>query len=306
MTVSEPSWDQLDLLARRQAGVVATRQLRACGISPKTERTRIERGTWRRAGRAVVVDDSETDDLQRAWILQVEAGLTGIVSGPVAARLGGWALPGDDRIVILGEHDRVQVPGVRVLRRDDPAWPAERRGLRLARPIDALADTLICRSLMEARDLVDLALQQRWINPASFDELIGRRAGRGRRGVGRLRHLLPRVVSGSRSEAEHRMRPLLDQSGTGPWVANYPVYGPHGRVEAELDFALEALKIAVEVDGRAYHSDERAFERDRARQNRLVVAGWLVLRFTWEQIVHRPHEVIAAIMDAVDLRMATA
>jgi very-short-patch-repair endonuclease len=58
------------------------------------------------------------------------------------------------------------------------------------------------------------------------------------------------------------------------------------------------------VDGRAYHSDRRAFERDRLRQNHLVLQGWLILRFTWEQITQRPQEVIAAVLAAVAQRAA--
>ena len=48
-----------------------------------------------------------------------------------------------------------------------------------------------------------------------------------------------------------------------------------------LDVAFKRERVAVEVDGWAYHSTSSAFENDRARQNALVVDGWLVLRFTW-------------------------
>jgi len=47
-----------------------------------------------------------------------------------------------------------------------------------------------------------------------------------------------------------------------------------------------------------------AFERDRERQNVLTLQGWLVLRFTWEQITQRPGEVLAAVLAAVAQRVA--
>jgi very-short-patch-repair endonuclease len=111
-------------------------------------------------------------------------------------------------------------------------------------------------------------------------------------------------MSGSRSEAEQRMAALLKRSRTGPWVPNHPVRDASGRIVAEIDFAHEGLRIAIEVDGRAHHSDRRSFERDRERQNHLVLQGWLILRFTWEQITQRPQEVIAAVLAAVAQRAA--
>jgi very-short-patch-repair endonuclease len=38
--------------------------------------------------------------------------------------------------------------------------------------------------------------------------------------------------------------------------------------------------LVIEVDGWAYHRTPDRFQRDRERQNRLVAAGWTVLRFT--------------------------
>lgn len=52
-----------------------------------------------------------------------------------------------------------------------------------------------------------------------------------------------------------------------------------------IDIALEAEKIAIEIDGWQYHGKfKSAHESDRERQNHLAVAGWLVLRFTAGQI----------------------
>jgi hypothetical protein len=271
--------------ARAQHGIVTREQCRLAGISPRMERTRIAQGAWARRGRALVIHAFVVPgDRHEAWVVQAEAGLHATVSGPVAARLGGWQIDGTERIVVLTEHDKSMPPGVRVLRRLNPAWPVPSEGLRLARPIDALADTAICRSFTQACTLIDRALQRRWFTADEFDELIGHRAGHGRRGVGRLRELRERVISGSRSEAEQRMRAILRRSGTGPWRGNYPMRDTEGHIAAEIDFADVRRRIAVEVDGRAYHTDEVSFERDRVRQNLLMMQGWIVLRFTWQQI----------------------
>lgn len=67
----------------------------------------------------------------------------------------------------------------------------------------------------------------------------------------------------------------------------------------ELDFAFPDRRVAVEVDGWAWHSDSGTFRRDRRRQNAIGLAGWTVLRFTWHDLTHRAEQVIAEIQSAL-------
>jgi len=53
------------------------------------------------------------------------------------------------------------------------------------------------------------------------------------------------------------------------------------------------------VDGWAWHSTADRFRADRRRQNALILAGWTVLRFTWDDLVHRPDAVLAQICAAL-------
>ena len=70
-----------------------------------------------------------------------------------------------------------------------------------------------------------------------------------------------------------------------------------------IDIALEAEKIAIEIDGWQYHGKfKSAHESDRERQNHLAVAGWLVLRFTAGQIFKDLQGVSATIEKAVEQR----
>ena len=62
-----------------------------------------------------------------------------------------------------------------------------------------------------------------------------------------------------------------------------------------LDFAVEAVQLAIEVDGVSAHSDPAAFHRDRERQNLLIRAGWTVLRYTPHQLQRDMPAVIAEI-----------
>jgi hypothetical protein len=174
-------------------------------------------------------------------------------------------------------------------------------GLRLVPKRDALLDTLITCPLREAEDLIDHALQRRLLDAPTFARWVEQRLSQGRKGASRLRHIASRVSSGSRSQAEQRMGSLLSRTG-GRWIANYALRDDSGRILAEIDFADPLLKIAIEVDGRAFHSDGRSFERDRERQNVISLKGWLILRFTWERLVNDAEAVIAEVASAVMAR----
>lgn len=65
-------------------------------------------------------------------------------------------------------------------------------------------------------------------------------------------------------------------------------------------------RVAIEVDGWAFHSDHEAFQNDRHRQNRLALRGWQVLRFTWLDLTEYPERVIATIQAAIRVSLVNA
>ena len=66
-----------------------------------------------------------------------------------------------------------------------------------------------------------------------------------------------------------------------------------------IDVAFRAVKLAIEIDGRLYHSGSDVFETDRWRQNLMILDGWCVLRFTSAMIDERPAEVMATVHQAL-------
>ena len=66
-----------------------------------------------------------------------------------------------------------------------------------------------------------------------------------------------------------------------------------------VDLLFRQARLVVEVDGWRAHSSRQAFETDRRRQNRLINAGYLVLRFTWDDLTRRPAQVLAEIRRAL-------
>jgi len=63
---------------------------------------------------------------------------------------------------------------------------------------------------------------------------------------------------------------------------------PAGVRNGQADFLWRAQKLVIETDGRATHATREAFESDRRRDQRLMLAGFRVVRFTWFQVTREP------------------
>ncbi|MGZ4232591.1 MAG: DUF559 domain-containing protein [Solirubrobacteraceae bacterium] len=69
-----------------------------------------------------------------------------------------------------------------------------------------------------------------------------------------------------------------------------------------VDFVWRDARVIVETDGHGTHSTRQAFEEDRLRDQRLIVAGWTVIRITWRQLTRRPDEVIERLAELLRRR----
>jgi very-short-patch-repair endonuclease len=115
----------------------------------------------------------------------------------------------------------------------------------------------------------------------------------GRRGSPTATRLLAAAADRAASQAERELITILRTAKITGWRQ-------HCRAEGhELDFAFPDRRIAIEVDGWAWHQDATTFHTDRQRQNDLVLAGWAVLRFTWPDLTERPIKVAAEIKTAL-------
>lgn len=66
-----------------------------------------------------------------------------------------------------------------------------------------------------------------------------------------------------------------------------------------VDLADRGLRLVLEADSFEWHGDRAALERDCIRYNRLIAEGWLVLRFSWDQVMHHPERVRALVIRTV-------
>ncbi len=71
---------------------------------------------------------------------------------------------------------------------------------------------------------------------------------------------------------------------------------------ARVDLADETLELVLEADSFEFHGERAALSRDCERYDELVSRGWLVLRFTWEQVMLRPSWVARVIERTVRRR----
>ncbi len=73
----------------------------------------------------------------------------------------------------------------------------------------------------------------------------------------------------------------------------------NGKFVCRVDVAFVSHRVAIEADSYRWHLDRRSFENDRWKRNQLAAAGWTVLEFTWYQLTHQPHYVLACINAAL-------
>jgi len=65
------------------------------------------------------------------------------------------------------------------------------------------------------------------------------------------------------------------------------------------DLVDRRLRIVIEAESFAWHGDKDALTRDARRFNELAIDGWLVLRFSWVEVMFQPDRVAAVVEAAV-------
>ena len=128
-------------------------------------------------------------------------------------------------------------------------------------------------------------------------------AHRGTRGVPLIRELVAsRSVAGVPDTVlETRFLELVRKENLPFPVAQHKIRH-RGELVARPDFAYPELRIAIELESLTFHTQPLDIERDTARYNRLLLMGWLVLRFTWHQIETVPHRVADELKRALRAR----
>jgi very-short-patch-repair endonuclease len=68
----------------------------------------------------------------------------------------------------------------------------------------------------------------------------------------------------------------------------------------EVDAIWPELRVVVELDGVQGHATAAQMRRDRGRELELRLGGYVVLRYSYDQIVHEPQAVLADLRAALE------
>jgi very-short-patch-repair endonuclease len=288
---------RLHRIAARQHGLFTRRQAQSAGFSPYQVRRRIQTGEWFTVlGQVLCLPGAQVTPTLRDRAAQL-AVPGSVLAGPSAARLWGMPVPDHEPHLYVPRHANSRLAGLRLLHGvpdvRDVGWHGRTAITLRARTV---YDCLRLLPALQATALLDRALQQGWIAVADLVDRIQRDTAR--RDLGKIVRVARGVVDGTRSAAERVTTDLLRRGGIGGWLANQPIHDGRGLIGIG-DIVFEAIKLVVELDGRAFHVTPEHFQRDRRRQNRLIAAGWTVLRFTWWDLTERPDDVLAQIRAAV-------
>jgi very-short-patch-repair endonuclease len=234
-------------------------------------------------------------------------------AGPVAAlshttALAVWGLRTLERPLHLTVDQSVKragAPGLVVHRRlrfdPESTQCVQRRGLRVTTLPRTVIDSWPLLPPVDRRPLV-LDLANRGLVTANrLDDALAERPNiAGRRG---LRQTIDLIADGVRSELEaHGVLNVFRHRSLPPSIGQYAVQLPTRRVK--LDRAWPEAKLAVELDGAKHHTAPEDRRRDLARDRELAALGWLVLRFTYADVLRDPEGVRAKVLEVYRTRMA--
>jgi very-short-patch-repair endonuclease len=276
----------------RQDGLITDGQARKYGLTERTVRRRVRVGGWVRVAPGVLLAGGHPwTDRVRVRAIGMWAGRRGVLSGPAAAWWHGMLPVAPDQIELTvrrqcGLRSR---DGVQLRRRD-----LDRRDIVdvdgrvvTAKPLTALETAA---AVADGSAFLDRALQKH-VGFAPLYQSYCRNLGA--HGGARVAELLVATADRADSAAERVIVKLLRGAGITGWELGVP-FGPW-----TIDVAFPDVKVAVEVDGWAWHVDVDRFRADRRKGNALARAGWTVLRFTWHDVVSRPAYVVAEIRAAL-------
>jgi very-short-patch-repair endonuclease len=212
--------------------------------------------------------------------------LGGVVSHISAARMQGFELwnPPDRLHISVPRGRWVNEDGVAVHRR-----PLPPEDLDPWRPVTApLRTALDCGRSLPLCDAVVVLESGLRLGKYSLAALhAGAEAARGN-DTAALRRAVRHANLMSGSTLESATGPLLDLLGHDiRRQVLIPGVGP-------VDFLIDGW-LVVETDGFEFHSNRADYRKDRRRLNALAERGYVLLRFTYEDVRYRPWDVLAQV-----------
>lgn len=121
----------------------------------------------------------------------------------------------------------------------------------------------------------------------------------GWQGIVRARRAVESGDPAAESALESLSRGTWPGFGIPSPVCGMPLRGSDG-LTYWADQAWPDLGVLGECDGLVKYTDPERLRAEKIRQEALEQAGWIVVRWTWEEIVRRPHVVAARLQAAFE------
>lgn len=177
--------------------------------------------------------------------------------------------------------------------------------LRIGLPVTTLARTVIdswpLLPVAERRPLALDVTRRGLTTAAHLREALSERANVGGRRL--LLQTIDLIDDGCQSELEaHGVLTVFRHSSLPASVGQYRVELPTRTVK--LDRAWPQARLAVELDGARHHTSPEDRQADLARDRDLAAAGWLVLRFTYADVLRDPAGVRARVLEVYRMRLS--
>jgi hypothetical protein len=237
--------------------VISRAQARAAGLSQDAVDRCVRSGRWERLhpGTYLAADHPYTDEIRiRAAVLWADK--DGVAHGVSAAWWHdlGPTLPATVEVTVRRDRNPGRRPGV-VRRRRDLPYPdlAAVRDLWVTDlPLTVLEAAIALRA--QGSELLDRALQRRVKFPLVYRAHC---RNQGRQGSAEASRLLIAAADRAASHAERLLVKLLRGAGITGWQLGYPLQ------DYLIGVAFPLERVAIEVDGWAWHSDADRFIKDR-------------------------------------------
>lgn len=184
----------------------------------------------------------------------------------------------------------------------DRAERSRVQGIPCTSPLRTLLDL---GSVLDAEDMEEAVASAIRLRRTSARQLLRYvdRSLTGRPGGAALRAVAELYLD-RRQETKSRLETIVDRAVRVDRiprpVRQLRVSFPGARFD--LDLAWPKERVFIEADGLAHHASPMEILRDRERQNRLVLAGWLPLRYTWRVARHEPAQVRMELLAALSGR----
>jgi very-short-patch-repair endonuclease len=311
-TLSAPTKVDIDAriagVAARQCNALSLAQALALGASASTVKRRVRSGRWGHPYPGVyTIAGSPPSWKQDLWCAVLAVGPRSVVTHASALHLHGvHLLPWRPLTLTVPHGGHARLKGIFVHQIDDlrPHHVTLDAGLRVSRPervVVELAATLRQRRL---GDVADEVVSAQLSTYARIGACLQEVARAGKPGVARLAEVLDLRGDGHvppQSELERALFAALTTAGLPAPRRQFPLPG-RGAITGLVDAAYIEAHVIIEADGRRWHNRIRDLKRDRIRDTEAARVGWLTLRFMYEQIIHEPHEVCAAVRDVLAVR----